>query len=194
MNAVLCGNTQNQFVTAAYVYLDANSATLHYSAAAHPPMLLLRSGQVIEVTENGLMLAAFANATYSTAVHQLHSADRLLLYTDGVLEAANPAGEEFGPQRLSALLQDGAHLSAEAAADHIISSLKTWARPQNDDLTVLICDYAADNLQTRGPPALAPGYAPSTHEIYFFKNLSKIACQAPKPLKPIKIKDIALAF
>ncbi len=143
MNAVLCGNTQNQFVTAAYVYLDANSATLHYSAAAHPPMLLLRSGQVIEVTENGLMLAAFANATYSTAVHQLHSADRLLLYTDGVLEAANPAGEEFGPQRLSALLQDGAHLSAEAAADHIISSLKTWARAQNDDLTVLICDYAA---------------------------------------------------
>jgi sigma-B regulation protein RsbU (phosphoserine phosphatase) len=141
MNAVLCGNTQNQFVTAAYVYLDATSATLRYSAAAHPPMLLLRSGQVIEVTENGLMLAAFSNATYSTAVHPLRSGDRLLLYTDGLLEAANPAGEELGPQRLSALLEDGAHLDAEAAADHLISSLKTWARSQNDDLTVLICDY-----------------------------------------------------
>jgi sigma-B regulation protein RsbU (phosphoserine phosphatase) len=143
MNAVLCGNTQDQFVTAAYVYLDATSATLRYSAAAHPPMLLLRSGQVIEVTENGLMLAAFSNATYSTAIHPLHSGDRLLLYTDGLLEATNPAAEELGPQRLSALLKDGAHLNPEAAADHIISSLKTWARSQNDDLTVLICDYAA---------------------------------------------------
>jgi phosphoserine phosphatase RsbU/P len=107
MNAVLCGNTQSQFVTAAYVYLDATSATLRYSAAAHPPMLLLRSGQVIEVIENGLMLAAFANATYSTAVHQLHSGDRLLLYTDGILEAANPAGEELGPQRLSVYCRTG---------------------------------------------------------------------------------------
>jgi phosphoserine phosphatase RsbU/P len=143
MNSVLCGNTQNQFVTAAYVYLDATSSTLRYSAAAHPPMLLLRSGQVIEVTENGLMLAAFSDATYSTAIHPLHSGDRLLLYTDGLLEATNPAAEELGPQRLSALLQEGAHLNPEAAADHIISSLKTWARSQNDDLTVLICDYAA---------------------------------------------------
>jgi sigma-B regulation protein RsbU (phosphoserine phosphatase) len=142
MNTVLCGNTQSQFVTAAYVYLDATSATLRYSAAAHPPMLLLRSGQVIEVTENGLMLAAFSNATYSTAIHPLHSGDRLLLYTDGLLEAANPTGEEFGPHRLSALLQSGARLNAEAAADHIISSLQIWSKSQNDDLTVLICDYA----------------------------------------------------
>jgi sigma-B regulation protein RsbU (phosphoserine phosphatase) len=141
MNAVLCGNTQSQFVTAAYVYLDASSATLHYSAAAHPPMLLLRSGQVIDVTENGLMLAAFSFATYSTAIHPLESGDRLLLYTDGLLEAENTAGEEFGQQRLLALLQDGARLSAEAAADHIVSTLQAWAKSQNDDLTVLICDY-----------------------------------------------------
>jgi sigma-B regulation protein RsbU (phosphoserine phosphatase) len=142
MNAVLCGNTQSQFVTAAYVYLDATSSTLRYSAAAHPPMLLLRTGKVIELTENGLMLAAFSFATYSSVEHRIEPGDRIVLYTDGLLEAANTAGEEFGPQRLSALLRDGAHLNAEAAADHIISSLKTWARSQNDDLTILICDYA----------------------------------------------------
>jgi phosphoserine phosphatase RsbU/P len=143
MNTVLCGNTQEQFVTAAYAYLDAASATLRYSAAAHPPMLLLRSGNVVELTENGLMLAAFSFATYSTAEYPLESGDRLVLYTDGVLEAANAAGEEFGPHRLSALLQDGARLNAEAAADHIISSLQAWSKSQNDDLTILICDYAA---------------------------------------------------
>jgi sigma-B regulation protein RsbU (phosphoserine phosphatase) len=142
MNTVLHGNTQEQFVTAAYVYLDAASSTLRYSAAAHPPMLLLRGGSVVELAENGLMLAAFSFATYSTAEYPLESGDRLVLYTDGILEAANAAGEEFGPHRLSALLQDGASLSAEAAADHIISSLQTWSKSQNDDLTVLICDYA----------------------------------------------------
>jgi sigma-B regulation protein RsbU (phosphoserine phosphatase) len=142
MNTVLHGNTQEQFVTAAYVYLDAASSTLRYSAAAHPPMLLLRRGSVVELTENGLMLAAFSFATYSTAEYPLEPGDRLVLYTDGLLEAANATGEEFGPHRLSALLKDGARLNPEAAADHIISSLQTWSKSQNDDLTVLICDYA----------------------------------------------------
>jgi sigma-B regulation protein RsbU (phosphoserine phosphatase) len=143
MNAVLCGNTQDQFVTAAYVYLDASSRTLKYSAAAHPPMLLLRAGKAVEIVENGLMLAAFSSATYSTAVHPLEPGDRLVLYTDGLLEAANAEGEEFGADRLHALLLDGALLDTEKAADHIISSLQVWSKSQNDDLTVLICDYAA---------------------------------------------------
>jgi sigma-B regulation protein RsbU (phosphoserine phosphatase) len=142
MNAVLCGNTQNQFVTAAYVYLDAASGSLRYSAAAHPPMLLLRDGKVVEIAENGLMLAAFSFATYATAIHPLEPGDRLVLYTDGLLETANAQGEEFGPHRLGNLLKDSARLSAEQAADHIVSSLNAWARSQNDDLTVLICDYA----------------------------------------------------
>lgn len=141
MNTVLYGNTQEQFVTAAYVYLDAASATLRYSAAGHPPMFLLRAGKVVEVEENGLMLAAFSSATYSTALHPLEPGDRLLLYTDGILEAANAAGEEFGPHRLSTLLLEDSRLGAEEAADHIISSLKLWSKSQNDDLTVLICDY-----------------------------------------------------
>jgi phosphoserine phosphatase RsbU/P len=143
MNNVLHGNTQEQFVTAAYVYLDAASANLRYSAAAHPPMLLLRGGNVVELAENGLMLAAFSFATYSTAEYPLQPGDRIVLYTDGLLEAANTTGEEFGPDRLCALLKDGAHLNPEAAADHIISSLQAWSIAQNDDLTVLICDYAA---------------------------------------------------
>jgi phosphoserine phosphatase RsbU/P len=143
MNTVLHGNTQEQFVTAAYVYLDAASSTLRYSAAAHPPMLLLRGGNVVELAENGLMLAAFSFATYSTAEYPLEPGDRLVLYTDGLLEAANATGEEFGPLRLSALLKDGARLNPEAAADHIVSSLQTWSKSQNDDLTVLICDYAS---------------------------------------------------
>src|ERR1051326_4770026 len=104
MNAVLCGNTQNQFVTAAYVYLDSRSRELSYSAAGHPPMLLMRKGAVLEVQQNGLMLAAFEFATYSNALHRLEDGDRLLLYTDGLVEASNEAGEFFGRERLIEVL------------------------------------------------------------------------------------------
>ena len=142
MNAVLHGNTQNQFVTAAYVYLDATASTLSYSAAAHPPMLLLRAGEIIPIEENGLMLAAFSFSTYETATHPIEPGDRILLYTDGLLEAANRAGEEFGSGRLDRLLKDSAILTADQAADQIVSTLENWSHAQNDDLTILICDYA----------------------------------------------------
>jgi sigma-B regulation protein RsbU (phosphoserine phosphatase) len=92
------------------------------------------------------MLAAFSFATYATALHPLEPGDRLVLYTDGLLEAANAEGEEFGPHRLGGLLRDTAHLTPEQAADHIVSSLKLWAQSQNDDLTVLICDYASAHV------------------------------------------------
>ena len=141
MNSALHGNTQNQFVTAAYVYLDADAGELRYSAAGHPPMLLLRDGKVIEISENGLMLAAFDFATYDSCAHSLKPADRLLLYTDGIVEAANRAGEFFGQEKLSVLLRDTAALDSHHAADHIIDSVQRWASSQDDDLTLLVCDF-----------------------------------------------------
>lgn len=144
MNAALCGNTQNQFVTAAYVHLDSEARELRYSAAGHPPMLLLRDGLVMEIAENGLMLAAFDFATYSTAAHGLDPGDRLLLYTDGIIEAANSAGEFFGQESLTKLLQQTAGVPPTNAADHIIAAIEQWSASQDDDLTLLVCDYVGD--------------------------------------------------
>jgi phosphoserine phosphatase RsbU/P len=142
MNAALCGNTQQQFITAAYVHLDSEAGQLRYSAAGHPPMLVLRRGEVTEVEENGLMLAAFSFATYINAVSSLEAGDRILLYTDGILEASNAGQEEFGKERLRALLGQCASLSHHETADRIMTTVQSWAVSQEDDLTLLVCDYA----------------------------------------------------
>lgn len=141
MNTALLGNTQSQFVTAAYVHLDSESQELRYSAAGHPPMLLLRRGAVREVEENGLMLAAFDFAKYSCVTQRLEPGDRLLLYTDGIVEAANAAGNFFGQGSLSDLLRQTSALSPSQVADRIIASVAQWSASQDDDLTVLVCDY-----------------------------------------------------
>jgi len=143
INAILYGNTQSQFVTAAYVYLNASREELRYSAAAHPPMLLLRDGEVIEIVENGLMLASFDFATYATVTQPIRPGDRFVLYTDGMLEAMNGQEEEFGRDRLHALVRESRGLNLAEAADHIISSVQRWAPSQGDDLTLLLCDYTA---------------------------------------------------
>ncbi len=146
MNAALRGNTQEQFVTAAYVHLDATSGMLRYSAAGHPAMLLLRGGEVMEIVENGLILASFEFASYTNVAHALEAGDRLLLYTDGLLEAVNAQGDSFGQEALSAVLRETGGVAASAAADQIIASVQRWAALQEDDLTVLVCDYAAGGI------------------------------------------------
>jgi sigma-B regulation protein RsbU (phosphoserine phosphatase) len=141
MNSTLCGNTQSQFVTAAYAHLDAHTGELRYAAAAHLPMLLLRDGKVASIEENGLMLALFSSATYTSTTQQLKAGDRLLLYTDGIAEAANASEEQFGQERLCGLLQESAKLTPDETADLILARINEWSASQDDDRTVLVCDY-----------------------------------------------------
>jgi phosphoserine phosphatase RsbU/P len=140
VNEALCGSTQGQFVTAAYVYLDAEQGGLCYAAAGHPPMLLLRDGQVRSIEENGLVLGVLSSAEYRSTKRTLRKGDRLLLYTDGVIEAANGGEEEFGQERLGKLLTASAGRTAEEMADLILSTVQKWASTQADDLTVVVCD------------------------------------------------------
>jgi sigma-B regulation protein RsbU (phosphoserine phosphatase) len=142
MNTALCGNTQGQFATAAYLYLDADARELRYAAAGHPAMLMLRNGIATEVAENGLLLAATDDAIYSEKTLPLKTGDRLLLYTDGLTEARNGQGKLFGEESLIAALRETGGLTPDEAADRMIASAKAWASSQDDDLTVLVCDFA----------------------------------------------------
>jgi sigma-B regulation protein RsbU (phosphoserine phosphatase) len=146
MNAALCGNTQGQYVTAACVHLDAETRSLRYAAAGHPAMLMLRKGAVSEVAENGLLLAATELATYSEITLPLQPGDRFLLYTDGLVEARDAQGKLLGDDALSAAFLATASLAPDQAANHLITAAQQWAKFQDDDLTVLICDYLSDRV------------------------------------------------
>jgi sigma-B regulation protein RsbU (phosphoserine phosphatase) len=154
VNQALCGNAQNQFVTAAYVYLDAKSGELRYAGAGHPPLLLLREGEVIQIEENGLVMALMPSATYTSRMVELRRGDRILLYTDGILEPTNASEEEFGYERVIGLLKESARHSAEQAADAILGAVTAWSASQQDDLTIMICDYKgagpAESVPLRG--------------------------------------------
>jgi sigma-B regulation protein RsbU (phosphoserine phosphatase) len=104
-------------------------------------MLRLRRGRVTEVAENGLLLAAVEEIAYTERSIPLEAGDRFLLYTDGLVEARNSAGIMFGDDSLASALEQSAGLAPADAADRIIASVQKWASFQDDDLTVLVCDY-----------------------------------------------------
>ena len=93
---------RNQFVTAIYGILDASNKTLSYSNAGHNPPLLIKAGGETRFVDNGEQpLGMFRDTRYHEYHLMLEPGDVLVLYTDGVTEAANTEGEEFGRDRLA---------------------------------------------------------------------------------------------
>jgi sigma-B regulation protein RsbU (phosphoserine phosphatase) len=156
LNTILCNEVREQYVTAVYLYLDAVNRIGRYSAAAHPPPLLWRRGrQVLEkLGETGLLLGVRPNEQYSESDFSFEIGDRLLLYTDGLLEAENTAGQSFGDAALPTFIQEQEGLGAEQFLDLLLSEVLAWSRNgteprQEDDITMLVIDI-------HGGPTLNP--------------------------------------
>src|SRR5207245_4383702 len=99
---------RNQFVTAFYGILDATNRTLAYSNAGHnPPLLIDADGKTRFEERGGVPLGMFRDSRYYEYYATIEPGQMLVLYTDGVTEAMNPSGEEYGGQRLvDAALRD----------------------------------------------------------------------------------------
>jgi sigma-B regulation protein RsbU (phosphoserine phosphatase) len=150
LNEALCGRLGGQYVTAAYLFIDTRSALIRYAAAGHPHMLRVArgSGDVCEVDKNGLLLGFMRAVAYDELELPLEVGDRLLLYTDGLIEAANATDELFGLERVKSALATSATLSPDAAADALLNTMETWSgRPAADDLTLVIVDTSPHPYQ-----------------------------------------------
>ena len=144
MNETLCGRLAGQYVTAAYLFIDSQSRVIRYCAAGHPPMLrsTRHDESVNELEQNGLILGFVEHSAYQELERPLDTGSRFLLYTDGLVEAANADDDLFGIDRLKSAFASTAGLTAQAAADQLLQAIHTWSgRPPADDLTVVLVDW-----------------------------------------------------
>ncbi len=153
INTILHGKLKSSFVTACSVFIDLEKNILRYAAAGHPPPILWKStsNETIRLAKGGLLLGPFAEAQYINEEYEFGQQDRLVLYTDGIIEARTKSGELFGMQRLEALIRGKAVHTTEECADFIITRLMQWSgKGQNasldDDLTLIIIDAIPTSL------------------------------------------------
>jgi len=130
-----------RYVTAFIAALDPATGRLSYTNAGHCPGLLVRAdGAVQRLEANGMPLGLFPVVEYERVEVTLAPGDLVLLYTDGITEAANPAGDEFGLERLQAAVQKHAREPLVALAVAIETVVEVFAdgTPFGDDRTLVL--------------------------------------------------------
>ncbi len=131
----------NQFVTVFYGVLDATNKTLAYANAGHnPPLLLDADGQARFIERGGLPLGMFRDTRYYDYYLPIEEGQLLVLYTDGLVEAANAAGIEYGRERLAVQVRAGRDLSAKELIKFIYADMLDWTegRGAGDDVTFVV--------------------------------------------------------
>jgi phosphoserine phosphatase RsbU/P len=148
LHQALCGKFQHHFVTAVYVFVDMEKKSMSYAGAGHPPLLLWRGAtqSTSELEENGLPLGMFPNSTYSVGQIQVKAGDKLVLYTDGIVETESPSEQAFGVDLFKGFLQSKHDLRADLFADSLLDELSSWSehprgQGQQDDITFLTIDF-----------------------------------------------------
>ncbi len=140
---------RNSFISASYFIIDTAEKKIRYSRAGHCPVLYLRSGsnQSFYLKDKGAALGMVRSKEYCNYVeaNELEYApgDTMVLYTDGITEAKNDKGEEFGNERLAEALNQVAGATAKTIEENIIKKLYEFSGSKNinDDYTSMTIKF-----------------------------------------------------
>ena len=126
-----------------YGVLDLPSRVLFYVDAGHPPPLCCRADGITSLASNALLLGAEKFQTEEQC-HQFEPGDRMLLYTDGIVETRDSQGELFSVTRLKQALQNQWGSSAQQTVEHIFTELDAFSSKDGpeDDATIVVVDFA----------------------------------------------------
>ena len=145
LNQLMCSNTPlRKFVSCFYSDLEVDKRTLTFTNAGHnPPFLMRRNGECIRLDDGGPVIGAFCDSEYTQREIQFHEGDKLLLFTDGVTEARNESGEEFGEERLEECMRSYLGHNAAELRTIILNEVARFCAGDFDDdaaLMVIIAD------------------------------------------------------
>lgn len=146
-NAALCArNPMELFVTAFYGILDVETGELAYANGGHNPPLMIRraDGDVVELPRTGGMaLGVMPDMPYAEKAATLRAGDTLFLYTDGISEAMDGEGREFGEGRIEETLRSAALLPVDSVLTAVTGAVTAFVAgaPQSDDITCLVVRY-----------------------------------------------------
>jgi serine phosphatase RsbU (regulator of sigma subunit)/pSer/pThr/pTyr-binding forkhead associated (FHA) protein len=133
---------ESRFVTIFYGILTAEGTLTYCNAGHNPPLLLGRDG-VRRLDVGGPIVGLFEGAPFEQEQLQLAAGDRLVIFSDGVSEASNIEGEEYGDERIVQALANTDAETPQAVLTRLIASVRNFANgaPQSDDITAMVLRY-----------------------------------------------------
>lgn len=138
-------NESGMFLTMFYAVLNTRTGEIEFSNAGHNPPYIFSPGGTVRPLKSAssTMLGLFSQMPYTQATEQLAAGESILVYTDGVTEAQDPAGKFFEDERLISYLQAHATEPVEQLVNGLHAQLKIFAAdaPQADDITALALRY-----------------------------------------------------
>lgn len=146
VNRLVCdASPENRYATFFYAQFDPASRKLVYANAGHNPPMVLRGDHVLRLEQGGPPVGLFRFSPYVQAEVQLQDGDLLILFTDGISEAENPAQEEWGEEALIATARAYRYLPPSELITQIIEAADTFAAgaPQHDDMTLVVARVAS---------------------------------------------------
>ncbi|HEU4932514.1 MAG TPA: SpoIIE family protein phosphatase [Pyrinomonadaceae bacterium] len=140
LNELMCNNTPlRKFVTCFYAELEVPTKKLKFTNAGHnPPILIRGSGECVRLDDGGSVIGAFQRSTFTEREIQLCYGDKLLLFTDGVTEARDESGEEFGEHRLEQCLRSYRGSNAAELRSLILKEVTEFCGNHFDDDATLL--------------------------------------------------------
>ena len=133
---------ESRFVTLVYVILCPDGR-LVYANGGHNPPMLLSNGSVRRLDAGGIVLGALERVTFAESTVTLQRGDTLVMFTDGVTEARSPSGEEYGDDRLAAILCGHGSQPSAALLDRVFADVRAFTHDAEpaDDVTVTVARY-----------------------------------------------------
>jgi phosphoserine phosphatase RsbU/P len=141
VNRLLCRNmASGRFATFCYARIEPDARRIVYSNAGHNPPLLVRAdGSVSQLSEGGMVLGIFPENSYLQAEVAASPGDRIVFYTDGITEARNAEGDEYGEDRLIAAAMQTRTRTIEQMKDALLDDVNTFTGGKfEDDATLIV--------------------------------------------------------